>query len=79
MGIWSFALRSQGRQPDNDTDLYVADTLGEMGLFLRLADVVVMGGSFSAANGRWSVTAAPANVGRRRRRVVPMKLWLMTR
>jgi len=46
---YRFALRSQGRQPDNDTDLYVADTLGEMGLFLRLADVVVMGGSFSAA------------------------------
>lgn len=46
---YRFALRSQGRQPDSDTDLYVADTLGEMGLFLRLADVVVMGGSFSAA------------------------------
>ena len=46
---YRFALRSQGRQPDNETDLYVADTLGEMGLFLRLADVVVMGGSFSAA------------------------------
>ena len=46
---YRFALRSQGREPDRDTDLYVADTLGEMGLFLRLADVVVMGGSFSAA------------------------------
>ncbi len=28
------------------TDAYVADTLGEMGLFFRLADVAVMGGSF---------------------------------
>ena len=46
---YAFALRSQGREPDRDTDLYIADTLGEMGLFLRLADVVVMGGSFSAA------------------------------
>ena len=46
---YRFALRSDGREPDRDTDLYVADTLGEMGLFLRLADVVVMGGSFSAA------------------------------
>ncbi|HWQ86157.1 3-deoxy-D-manno-octulosonic acid transferase [Brevundimonas sp.] len=46
---YRFALRSQGREPDRDTDLYIADTLGEMGLFLRLADVVVMGGSFSAA------------------------------
>jgi len=46
---YRFALRSQGRELDRDTDLYVADTLGEMGLFLRLADVVVMGGSFSAS------------------------------
>ena len=46
---YRFARRSDGREPDRDTDLYVADTLGEMGLFLRLADVVVMGGSFSAA------------------------------
>lgn len=46
---YRFAFRSDGRELDRDTDLYVADTLGEMGLFLRLADVVVMGGSFSAA------------------------------
>ena len=46
---YRFALRSLGHEPDRDTDLYLADTLGEMGLFLRLADVVVMGGSFSAA------------------------------
>lgn len=46
---YRFAQRSLGREPDRDTDLYLADTLGEMGLFLRLADVVVMGGSFSAA------------------------------
>ncbi len=45
---YRFARRSQGHEPDRDTDLYLADTLGEMGLFLRLADVVVMGGSFSA-------------------------------
>ncbi|WP_331038232.1 3-deoxy-D-manno-octulosonic acid transferase [Brevundimonas sp.] len=46
---YRFALRSEGQEPDGETDLYIADTLGEMGLFLRLADVVVMGGSFSAA------------------------------
>jgi 3-deoxy-D-manno-octulosonic-acid transferase len=46
---YRFARRSQGHEPDRDTDLYLADTLGEMGLFLRLADVVVMGGSFSVA------------------------------
>lgn len=31
--------------------LYLADTLGELGLFLRLADVVIMGGSFAPALG----------------------------
>jgi 3-deoxy-D-manno-octulosonic-acid transferase len=56
---YGFAVRSQGRDLDRDTDLYVADTLGEMGLFLRLADVVVMGGSFSAGlrrSPRWAAT-----------------------
>ncbi len=46
---YRFALRSRGEELNRDVDLYVADTLGEMGLFLRVADVVVMGGSFSAA------------------------------
>lgn len=46
---YRFAQRSLGQEPDGAADLYLADTLGEMGLFLRLADVVVMGGSFSAA------------------------------
>lgn len=43
---YRFALRSRGVALGPDTDLYVADTLGELGLFLRLADVVIMGGSF---------------------------------
>ena len=45
------ALRSRGQMLDARTDVYVADTLGEMGLFLRLADVVVMGGGFGPALG----------------------------
>ncbi|QLQ14120.1 MAG: 3-deoxy-D-manno-octulosonic acid transferase [Brevundimonas sp.] len=40
------AFRSEGAQPDLDETIYVADTLGEMGLFLRLADAVVLGGGF---------------------------------
>lgn len=48
---YRLAVRSRGEQPDGDTDLYLADTLNEMGLFLRLADVVVMGGSFSPSLG----------------------------
>ncbi|CAN5355330.1 3-deoxy-D-manno-octulosonic acid transferase [soil metagenome] len=48
---YRFALRSRGGVLAADTDLYVADTLGELGLFLRLADVVIMGGSFAPALG----------------------------
>ncbi len=38
-------LRSHGRHPAPDTDIYVADTIGEMGLWYRLADIVFVGGS----------------------------------
>lgn len=38
--------RSAGQGPDATSSIYIADTLGELGLFLRLADVAFMGGSF---------------------------------
>lgn len=44
---YAHAVRSRGEALTRDTDIYLADTLGEMGLFLRLADVVIMGGSFA--------------------------------
>ncbi|MGD2133322.1 MAG: hypothetical protein PVI23_11050, partial [Maricaulaceae bacterium] len=37
--------RGAGDAPCMEDDVYVADTLGEMGLWLRLADAVFMGGS----------------------------------
>lgn len=40
------ARRSAGEPLSADTQAYVADTLGEMGLLFRAADVAVMGGSF---------------------------------
>lgn len=40
------ARRGAGEPIVAATTAYVADTLGELGLFLRMADVVVMGGSF---------------------------------
>ena len=43
---WAVLQRSQIDIPGPKTDVYVADTLGELGLLYRLADVVVMGGSF---------------------------------
>ena len=39
------ARRSQGQTPGPEVEAYVADTLGELGLFYRLADVAVLGGS----------------------------------
>ena len=37
--------RAAGEPLTAEADVHVADTLGEMGLFMRLADVVVLGGS----------------------------------
>ncbi|HXQ17828.1 MAG TPA: 3-deoxy-D-manno-octulosonic acid transferase [Caulobacteraceae bacterium] len=46
-----FAVRSAGEAIEPETDVYLADTLGEVGLFLRLADVAVMGGGFAPGIG----------------------------
>ena len=46
----SVARRSLSRDP-GDADVYIADTLGEMGLWYQLAPVVFMGGSFGKAGG----------------------------
>jgi 3-deoxy-D-manno-octulosonic-acid transferase len=40
------ARRSVGERIAADTEVYLADTLGELGLMFRLATVVVMGGGF---------------------------------
>ncbi len=45
------ARRSAGQAIEPDTEIYLADTLGETGLFMRLADVVVMGGGFGRGIG----------------------------
>lgn len=48
-----FALRrrSRGELPEADTDIYLADTLGELGTLFRLAPVSVIGGSFAPHGG----------------------------
>jgi 3-deoxy-D-manno-octulosonic-acid transferase len=43
---WSLARRSAGEPITPATRVYLADTLGEMGLFLRLADVAIVGNGF---------------------------------
>jgi 3-deoxy-D-manno-octulosonic-acid transferase len=43
--------RSIGERIAGDTEIYLADTLGELGLLFRLAQAVVMGGSFGEGVG----------------------------
>lgn len=48
----SYLFRSQEyKLPMPDTELYIADTLGELGLFYRLTDIAVIGRSFSDDGG----------------------------
>jgi 3-deoxy-D-manno-octulosonic-acid transferase len=51
------ALRSQQQLPSDSTDIYVADTMGELGLFYRLAPVVFMGGSLVPHGGQNPIEA----------------------
>ena len=46
------ALRSRRKQPMPDIGVYVADTLGELGLIYRLAPIVFMGGSLASHGGQ---------------------------
>lgn len=42
-----FAQRSAGQLPTAETEVYLADTMGELGLFYRLARYVCLAGSFT--------------------------------
>lgn len=46
------ALRSAGAEPGTDTAVYVADTLGELGLFYRVAQLALIGGSLIPHGGQ---------------------------
>ncbi len=52
-----FALRSREELPTATTDIYVADTMGELGLFYRLAPIVFMGGSLVPHGGQNPIEA----------------------
>jgi len=45
-------LRSNGRLPQSGDDIYVVDTLGELGLVYRLAPIVFVGGSLASHGGQ---------------------------
>lgn len=46
------AQRSQGEMPDDATQIYLADTMGELGIFYRLAKLVFMGKSMTGQGGQ---------------------------
>jgi 3-deoxy-D-manno-octulosonic-acid transferase len=60
----TLARRSAGEPIAPDTDVYLADTLGELGLFLRLAQFAVIGGGFAPrVGGHNPLEAARLGVG----------------
>jgi 3-deoxy-D-manno-octulosonic-acid transferase len=52
------AIRSRGFLPDRKTSVYIADTMGELGLLYRLAPIVFMGGSLVRHGGQNPIEAA---------------------
>jgi 3-deoxy-D-manno-octulosonic-acid transferase len=51
------ALRSRGASLKGETDIYIFDTLGELGLIYRLAPIVFMGGSLVRHGGQNPIEA----------------------
>lgn len=59
----SAKLRSKGETPDPACGIYIADTLGELGLFFRLAGISVIGNSFGTKPGGGHNPIEPAMLG----------------
>jgi 3-deoxy-D-manno-octulosonic-acid transferase len=53
----AIALRSRRAQPMPDIGIYIADTLGELGLMYRLAPIAFMGGSLAHHGGQNPIEA----------------------
>ncbi len=51
------AVRSTGQLPDAPTDIYLADTIGELGLFYAIGHVVFLGGSLIPHGGQNPIEA----------------------
>ncbi len=50
-------LRTSGKIPDKAIDIYICDTVGELGIIYRIAPVVFMGGSLVAHGGQNPIEA----------------------
>ena len=53
--------RSQNKPITEETDVYIADTIGELGLFYRLSKIVLIGGSLVPNGGQNPLEAARLN------------------
>jgi 3-deoxy-D-manno-octulosonic-acid transferase len=51
-------MRSRGHLPDRATEIYVVDTIGELGMVYRLSPIVFMGGSLVRRGGQNPIEAA---------------------
>ncbi|MAH78515.1 MAG: 3-deoxy-D-manno-octulosonic acid transferase [Rickettsiales bacterium] len=56
-----FKIRSQNEQIKNDTDCYLADTFGELGLFYNIADIIFVGGTLVPHGGQNPIEASNFN------------------
>jgi 3-deoxy-D-manno-octulosonic-acid transferase len=54
---FAVGLRSRGDLPKRTIDVYIADTLGELGLIYRIAPIVFMGGSLASHGGQNPIEA----------------------
>ncbi|HEX5508196.1 MAG TPA: 3-deoxy-D-manno-octulosonic acid transferase [Pseudolabrys sp.] len=52
------ALRSRRERPERATNIYIADTMGELGLIYRLSPIVFIGGSLVPHGGQNPIEAA---------------------
>lgn len=57
----NFAVRSEEQAITDQTQVYLADTLGELKTFMAHAEIVIMGGSFNQTGGH--NLSEPANLG----------------
>ena len=55
------ARRSRGEPVGAGTEIYLADTMGELGLFYRLAGIAFIGGSLTGQGGHNPVRGGPCS------------------
>lgn len=62
LASYKVAIRSRGELPTDKTEIYLADTFGELKSFMAHSELVIMGGSFVARGGQNLIE--PAAMGR---------------